>query len=169
MREEREVFSKLILGMENEKVPWKIAFQMKKDYTSLIHLIEINHKNQRNYIVRYQEYIGKLEDTQTLQERIERLNRQISENNVALRFEPQESGMGILILEYEKKPKNQRNAGRKRKDVSGEHSSLWRISDVRASMKEIGYEETAKLLGCSRSTLYRRLRERGDKEDGLFY
>lgn len=119
--------------------------------------------------MKYREYLGKIEVTETLRDRIERINGQILENSVSLALDEKEDGTTILLLEYEKKDKNERNAGRKRIDVSGQHSSLWRVADVKASMKDIGYEETAKLLGCSKSTLYRRLKELEGKDDWLFY
>ena len=46
---------------------------------------------------------------------------------------------------------------------------MMKVSDVKNSMKEIGYQETAKLLGCSKSTLYRLLKELKEKDDWLFY
>lgn len=119
--------------------------------------------------MKYREYIGKMEITSTLEKRLERLNDVLKQNEVQLCLEKDEDGRGLLLIEYDKRDKNQRNAGRKRLDVSGERTSLWRVSDVKASMKEIGNEETAKLLGCSRATLYRRLKERKGKDDWLFY
>lgn len=119
--------------------------------------------------MRYKEYIARIAFTDTLLSRIERINEQIITNGVQLCLDKDEKGNGILTIEHDQKEKNERNAGRKRLDVSGERSSLWRVSDVRASMKEIGYEETAKLLGCSKSTLYRRLKELEGKDDWLFY
>lgn len=119
--------------------------------------------------MKHREYLGKIEATATLRDRIDRINGQIIENGVSLMLDEKEDGTTLLLLEYEKKDKNERKAGRKRIDVSGQRSSLWRVSDVKASMKDIGYEETAKLLGCSKSTLYRRLKELEGKDDWLFY
>lgn len=119
--------------------------------------------------MKYKEYIGKIEITSSLQERLERLNKILEENEVRFCLEKEENGQGILLIDFDKRDKNERNAGRKRLDVSGERTTLWRVSDVKASMKEIGIEETARLLGCSRATLYRRLKELKGKDDWLFY
>lgn len=119
--------------------------------------------------MKYVEYIGQIAATDSLKERISRINQSLREKQVLLRLEQDGEGKDILTIEYEKRQKNERNAGRHRLDVSGGDSSLWRVSDVKASMKEIGYQETAKLLGCSKSTLYRRLKELEGKDDWLFY
>lgn len=115
------------------------------------------------------EYIGKIIDTDLLRTRIDRINQNISDNGVLLCIDRDENGNSILTIEYDKKKRNERNAGRRRLDVSGEKTSLWRVSDVKECMKDIGYQETAKLLGCSKSTLYRRLKELEGKDDWLFY
>ena len=117
----------------------------------------------------HREYIGKLPVTDSLKERIGRINGQLKEHQVSLALDFDSEGNGLLMVEYYKKQKNERNAGRKRLDVSGSTSSLWRLSDIKASMKEIGCEETARLLGCSRATLYRRVKELEGKDTDLFY
>lgn len=119
--------------------------------------------------MRHREYIGKMEITSILEERLDRLNNVLKQNEVQLCLEKDEYGQGILLIAFDKREKNERNAGRKRLDVSGERTALWRVSDVKASMKEIGNDETARLLGCSRATLYRRLKELKGKDDWLFY
>lgn len=119
--------------------------------------------------MKYVEYIGQITVTESLTDRIARINERLRENQVTLHLDQDVEGKDILTVEYEKRQKNERNAGRRRLDVSGGHSSLWRVSDVKASMKDIGYQETAKLLGCSKSTLYRRLKELDGKDDWLFY
>ena len=100
------------------------------------------------------EYIAKVSVTDSLRARIERINEQLKEQDVSMALDIDPEGNGLLMVEYHKKQKNERKAGRKRLDVSGSTSSLWRVSDVKTSMKEIGCEETARLLGCSRATLY---------------
>lgn len=115
------------------------------------------------------EYIAKVSVTASLRMRIDRINEALKEQGVFLTLDMTSENDGLLMIEYHKKKRNERKAGRKRLDVSGSTSSLWRISDVKASMQEIGCEETARLLGCSRATLYRRLKERKGKDTDLFY
>lgn len=119
--------------------------------------------------MQYTEYIGKLIWTDRTEERIERINHRIKDNGVSLQIVKEKNGDAVLTIEYRKKMKNERNAGRKRMDTAGTSTALWKVSDVKNSMKEIGYQETAKLLGCSKSTLYRRLKELKEKDDWLFY
>lgn len=56
---------------------------------------------------------------------------------------------------------NRRDAGRRRKPLSGERLS-YKVGEVKKMLEEKTADEVARDLGISRSTLFRRLKDRAD-------
>lgn len=108
--------------------------------------------------------IGIMEKDSRLAERIRQINERIEALGIRLVPEPSEQGDVLLTMRVSK---NARNAGKKRISFI-DNGVFCNADEIRQMIKAEGADKTAAYLGCSRATLFRRLKESETDSDVFF-
>lgn len=99
--------------------------------------------------------IGPMEKDSDISHNIQAVNQRLASLGIRLALEPSGDGGYLLTLQVKK---NARNAGKRR--ISFLDSGISCTPEqIREMIREDGADNTARYLGCSRATLFRRLRE----------
>ena len=99
----------------------------------------------------------------TSEQELESIRKDLESNGIQTEFEIKEIhgiDMKLLRLEIPVKMKNERNAGRKRKNFGSVKTEM-----LEKEMKHLGREEVAKIYGVSQATIYRKLKEAKENHD----
>lgn len=99
----------------------------------------------------------------TSEQELESIRKDLENIGIQTEFEIREIHgivMKLLRLEIPVKMKNERNAGRKRKNLGSVKTEM-----LEKEMKHLGSKEVAKIYGISQATIYRKLKEAKGNHD----
>lgn len=108
--------------------------------------------------------IGFIRKNRETTENIDKINELLLSSGIRLTLEPGDGEHDMLTLLFKK---NARNAGKKRICFLDNGISC-NADQIRAIIKEEGASKAAEYLGCSRATLFRRLKESKTDSSAFF-